>query len=226
MKKALAMALSVVFAMVMTSCSSEKQADVKDGNMDEAQTTVANSNGGETTDVEPAINEGKETHDRTSDSNILVVYFSRTGNTEELALYAADYCGADVFEIEAKIPYTDEDIDYGNSESRTSIEQNDTSSRPEIVGTVANMDQYSMIILAYPIWWGQAPRIVDTFLESYDFSNKTIIPFCTSASSDIGTSDDHLHELVSSNVIWVEGKRFAAGTSEETITNWLADYLY
>lgn len=154
-------------------------------------------------------------------NSVLVVYFSVTGNTKQLAKYASDYLNADIFEIEAFNPYTDEDIDYGDPNSRTSIEQNDKTVRPEILNTVENMDSYDVIVLGYPIWWSQAPRIIDTFLESYDFSNKTIIPFCTSASSDIGSSDDYLHSLVDSTTNWKEGKRFAQNASKEEISNWL-----
>lgn len=153
--------------------------------------------------------------------SILVAYFSVTGNTAKLASYAAEYYDADVFVIEAQKPYSDEDIDYMNPDSRTSIEQSDESARPEIAGQIEDMDKYDTVILAYPIWHGQAPRIIDTFLESYDFSGKTIIPFCTSASSDIGASDDNLHALVSAKVNWAEGRRFAADTDKETLIEWL-----
>ena len=159
----------------------------------------------------------------TETADVLVAFFSRTGNTKPLAEYAAEYYDADLYEIVAQEPYSDEDINYSDSGSRTSIEQNDKSIRPEIDGTVENMEQYDTIILAYPIWWGQAPRIIDTFLESYDFSGKTIIPFCTSASSDIGSSDDELYELVSDSVNWIPGKRFAAGSSRDELTQWLEE---
>ena len=154
---------------------------------------------------------------------MLVAYFSRTGNTRPLAEYAADYYGADIYEIVAAEPYTDADIDYSDSGSRTTIEQNDVTVRPEIDGAVENMEQYDTIVLAFPIWWGQAPRIISTFLESYDFSGKTIIPFCTSGGSDIASSDNDLHPLVSDTANWIEGKRFAAGTSKEAVVGWLED---
>lgn len=160
-----------------------------------------------------------------SDVTTLVVVFSVTGNTRPLAEYAAEYLNADFFEIEAAQPYTDEDIDYGNSSSRTSIEQNDLSSRPEIANFIPNMDQYDTIILGYPIWWGQAPRIIDTFLESYDFSGKTIVPFCTSASSGIGSSDTNLHAFTDDSTNWIEGKRFAIGTDQDAFLDWLSGVL-
>ena len=95
------------------------------------------------------------------------------------------------------------------------------SARPAISGKVEDMEQYTTVVLAYPIWWGQAPRIISTFLESYDFNGKTIVPFCTSHSSRIGSSDTNLHSLVDDSVEWKEGKRFAAGTSKSEITGWL-----
>lgn len=157
------------------------------------------------------------------DDKVLVVYFSRTGNTRTLAEYAAQYYSADIYEIVAKVPYTEEDIDYNNSSSRTSIEQNDAAARPEIEGKVDNMADYNVIVLAYPIWWGQAPRIINTFLESYDLAGKTIIPCCTSASSGIGSSAENLHKHTSESVTWVDGKRFAAGASKADIARWLEE---
>ena len=154
----------------------------------------------------------------------LVVVFSRTGNTKPLAQYAADYLDADFFEIEAAVPYTDADIAYYTN-CRADREQSDPSARPEIAGKVNNMSQYSTVVIAYPIWHGQAPKIIYTFLESYDFSGKTIIPFCTSASSPLGTSASNLHALAPDSV-WKDGKRFAAGTSREVIEGWFYNMGY
>ena len=185
--------------------------------------SIADQEDQTTTDAKEKTDISAESTDSETSTNILVAYFSRTGNTKPLAEYAAEYYGADIYEILAEDPYTDEDINYSDSESRTTIEQNDKSVRPEIDGSVENMDQYDVIVLAYPIWWGQAPRIIDTFLESYDFFGKTIIPFCTSASSDIGSSDDELYDLVSDSVTWIQGKRFAAGSSYEEVSAWLEE---
>lgn len=157
---------------------------------------------------------------QTEHKSVLVVYFSRTGNTAPLAKYAAEYLNADIFEIEAAVPYTDADIAYYTN-CRADKEQNDRSARPEIAGTVSGMEKYDTVILGYPIWHGQAPRIIDTFMESYDFDGKTIVPFCTSHSSGIGGSDTYLHGLVKGNVNWKAGRRFAAGTSMETMAGWL-----
>ena len=152
-------------------------------------------------------------------ANILVVYFSATGTTRSLAEYAADILNADLYEIVPEQPYTDADLAYYTG-GRADTEQNDPASRPAISGSAENLDQYDVILLGYPIWHGQTPKIIYTFLESYDFSGKTILPFCTSHSSGIGSSADNLHALVS-GVNWLDGKRFASDTSKEEIEKWL-----
>lgn len=157
--------------------------------------------------------------DKPKQSKPLVVYFSCTGTTEKLANYAAEYLEADIFKIEAAVPYTPQDIAYYTN-CRADREQNDSTARPAIANTV-DISKYDTIILGYPIWHGQAPRIISTFLESYDFSGKTIIPFCTSASSGIGSSDTNLHSLCSKNAVWKAGKRFSSSTSKEEFCQWL-----
>lgn len=167
--------------------------------------------------------DGKADTDIPSDNaaNILVAYFSCTGTTRPLAEYAAEYLKADLYEIRPEEPYTSADLNYSNSSSRTTREQNDPQARPAISGKVENMAQYRTVVLAYPIWWGQAPKIISTFLESYDFAGKTIVPFCTSGSSPIGSSASNLHSLTDSSARWKSGRRFAGGTSRETIIQWL-----
>ena len=152
--------------------------------------------------------------------NILVAYFSRTGNTEKIAEKIVDITGADVFEIEAEIPYTDEDIAYHNSSCRANLEQADKTVRPEISGEIENIEQYDYVFLGYPIWWGEEPRIIDTFLESYDFSDKTVISFCTSGSSGIGTSEKNIRELVPIGE-QLAGKRFEVDSTEDEISDWI-----
>ncbi len=117
-------------------------------------------------------------------TNIFVAYFSATGTTEGIAKHIQTILDADIYEIEAADPYTAADLNY-NSDCRANREQNDPKARPQITGSVTDMNKYDAIFLGYPIWWGQAPKIIYTFLESYDFSGKTIIPFCTSGSSGI-----------------------------------------
>ncbi len=151
---------------------------------------------------------------------VLVACFSATGNTRFLAEYAADILDADLYMITPEEPYTAADLDYSDSGSRTSLEQRDLEARPAISGTVEDMARYDTVLLGYPIWYGQAPRIISTFLESYDFSGKTMVPFCTSGSSGVGSSDDDLHTLAP-GANWMEGTRFAGGTDEAAVELWL-----
>lgn len=152
----------------------------------------------------------------------LVVYFSCTGTTELIAEYVAEILGADIYEIVPENPYTEADLAYYTN-GRADQEQNDPDVRPAVSGGVENMNEYDTIILGYPIWHGQAPRIISTFLESYDFSGKTMIPFCTSHSSGIGSSADNLHALCSESAEWTEGRRFEAGASKESVENWIEE---
>ena len=148
------------------------------------------------------------------DSKILVAYFSCTGTTKSLASYAADILGADLYEIVPEDPYTDEDLAYYTG-GRADQEQDDPDVRPAISGSVENMDEYDTVILGYPIWHGQAPRIISTFLENYDFSQKTIVPFCTSHSSGVGSSTDNLHACCADSAKWKDGMRFGGGTEKK-----------
>ena len=158
-----------------------------------------------------------------SDNNVLVAYFSVTNHTKEIALKAQDYLKSDIFEIVPSQEYTAEDINY-NSDCRANREQNDHTARPEIKYSIEDMSKYDTIVLGYPIWWGQAPKIMYTFVESYDLSNKTIIPFCTSGSSPIGSSATNLAKS-EPNANWLEGKRFPAGASKEDVVSWLDSYI-
>ena len=151
---------------------------------------------------------------------ILVAYFSATGTTETIAQHIAAATGADLYEIVPEVPYTDADLNYGNSSSRTTQEQNDPSARPAISGEVEDMADYDIVFLGYPIWHGQAPRIISTFLESYHFSGKTIVPFCTSHSSGIGSSDTNLHSLAP-DADWLSGRRFGSGAVTSEVRAWV-----
>ena len=155
------------------------------------------------------------------ESKVLIAYFSATNNTEGIANHIKNILGADagLYEIVPEQPYTSADLNY-NTDCRANREQNDASARPAISGRVENMEQYDVIFLGYPIWWGQAPKIISTFLESYDFSGKTIVPFCTSGSSGIGSSASNLHSLAS-NATWLDGQRFSGGASRSTVESWV-----
>ncbi len=140
-----------------------------------------------------------EDNEETSNSdNIAIVYFSATGTTRRVAEYIKDATGGDLIEIEPKEKYTDDDLNYNNTNSRSTREQNDSSVRPEIANTI-DTSSFDVIYLGYPIWWGDAPRIILTFLDTYDLSGKTVIPFCTSGGSGIGSSVSYFSSLWSRN---------------------------
>lgn len=136
----------------------------------------------------------------------LVAYFSASGVTKKLAQTLADAIGADLFAIEPKVPYTRADLNWMDKQSRSTIEMQNPASRPEIAGTCANIADYDTVFVGFPIWWYVAPRIIETFLESYDFSGKTVIPFATSGGSGMGKTEAVLHVLCPDGVNWKSGK--------------------
>ena len=205
MKKILLILLTLCMMIGLAACSGSN-------NSDEAAKT---DNEMASTEEQTSEVEGND-----SENSTLVVYFSVTGNTKGVAEKIADITGADIYEIKAAEEYTDEDIDYDNSDSRTTHEQNDSSARPEIGSDTISLEGYTTIYIGYPIWWGQEPRIMDTFVESYDFDGITMIPFCTSGSSDIGESGQNLADNAGSGN-WIEGKRFDGGASEDEIRTWI-----
>jgi len=138
---------------------------------------------------------------------VLVAVFSASGVTKKVGEEIARIAGADFYEIVPKALYTGADLNWMNKKSRSSVEMNDPSARPEIAGDALDMAEYDTVIIGFPIWWGIAPRIIETFLESYDFSGKTIVPFCTSGGSGVGRSDTALHKNVSGDVKWVKGRQ-------------------
>ncbi len=165
-------------------------------------------------------NDDKGKLDTTDSSKVLVAYFSATGNTEKAAGYIAGATGGTLYEITPAEPYTSADLNYNDSSSRSTREQNDDSARPAIQGSVENMAEYDVIYLGYPIWWGEAPKIIYTFLESYDLSGKTIVPFCTSGSSGIGNSAKNMHSLTD-GATWLAGRRFSSSPSKSEVEEWV-----
>lgn len=150
----------------------------------------------------------------------LVVYFSATRTTKAVAEQIAVLTDADLYEIQAAQPYSEADLNWHDSSSRTTLEQNDKNARPEIGSEAISLDGYTTIYIGYPIWWGEEPRILDTFVEAYDFDGITLIPFCTSSSSGIGRSGQNLAENAGSGN-WLEGKRFGAAPSEDELREWI-----
>ena len=203
MKKTVSILLILVIAFAFAACSA------KTDNLPET-----------TTETPTESTSADLTEDTVPVENIVIIYFSQTGTTKSVAEKIAGITGGDLFEITAAEPYSEDDINWHDDNSRATKEQNDKNARPKIANDTVNLDAYSTIYLGYPIWFGQAPRIMDTFVESHDFDGKTVIPFCTSGSSDIGGSDNYLAGLAKSGD-WLEGKRFAANAAENEIEEWI-----
>jgi len=139
-------------------------------------------------------------------SKTLVAYFSASGVTEKKAKLLAEVTGGDLFEIEPTERYTQADLNWMDKKSRSTLEMNDPSSRPAIAKKVADMDAYDTVYVGFPIWWYVEPSIINTFLESYDFSGKTVIPFCTSGGSGTGKMDSVMHGICKGDVNWKPAK--------------------
>ena len=168
--------------------------------------------------------ETKAEENNMTDKNVLVAYFSATGTTAGVAERLAKALNADLFEIKPSVPYTDADLDWRNKKSRSSIEMDDRSSRPAIADKVSDMSKYNVVFIGFPIWWYREPSIIDTFMESYDFSGKTVIPFATSGGSGMGDSGKIMQSLAPSAKVY-SGKRFSSSVSEEDLKTWAKEWL-
>lgn len=155
-----------------------------------------------------------------SEKKTLVTYFSCSGVTAQAAKKLAETIGADLFEIEPKQKYSNADLDWMNKQSRTSVEMKDETCRPEIAHNVADMDAYEVVYIGFPIWWYVEPKIIDTFLESYDLTGKTMVPFATSGGSGFGNSEKQMKELASAGAVWKKGMMLNGRISQEAILAW------
>ena len=199
----------VILVLSLAACGGNTDTQITQSQPD---TSATQNQPDETTGTaaEPVTNTGKT----------LVVYFSATGTTKGVAEKIAKVTNADIYEIKAAQTYTDADLNWHDSSSRTTKEQNDKTVRPEIASEKLNLDGYTTIYIGYPIWWGEEPRIMDTFAESYDFDGITIIPFCTSGGSGIGRSGKNLEENAGSGT-WLNGERLSSGISEAELQTWI-----
>ncbi|MCI9596742.1 MAG: flavodoxin [Firmicutes bacterium] len=154
----------------------------------------------------------------------LVAYFSASGVTANVAEKLAKEIGAELFEIQPEIPYTNADLNWQDSKSRSSIEMKDTNCRPAIRSKVEDMSQFDVIFIGFPVWWYREPSIIDTFMETYDFSGKTVVPFVTSGGSPVGSSGKNIQDLAPKAKV-EKGKRFSAGASGKTLSDWAAAWL-
>ncbi len=205
-KRLLVMVMSSMMVFALTACG---------GTTASSKNTETNS----ASAAQPTANKTTEPQDK--QGKFLMAYFSCTGNTKSLAETTAKVLNADVYEIRPETPYTGEDLNYNDESTRATVEQKNDNARPALADKNANIAAYDTIVLAYPIWWGQAPRILDTFVESYDFSGKTIVPICTSGGSGIGSSADVLKSHTRGIGNWKQGREFSRSASESEIRDWL-----
>lgn len=154
-----------------------------------------------------------------SNSESVVIYFSATGNTERVAGYIEEITDSDIIEIVPTDEYTSENLNYSDDNCRANQEQNDDNARPDIDNEI-DVASYDTIYLGFPIWWGDVPKIILTFLDTYDLSGKTVIPFCTSGGSGISTSMNTLKNY-NQNINWIDGEQFSSSTSKETVESWI-----
>jgi len=216
--------LSVLVLAFFVSCGdsdNEEKQDQTDGNQETEEQDDAEGNQQDEGNQETEEETNDDEHESQETGKILVAYFSYTGNTKLLAQYAAEVLGADLAEIVPAEPYTAEDTNYNSPDCRARTEYNDPASRPAISGSIENMAQYDTVLIAHPIWYGDAPRIMDTFMEGYDFSGKTLTTFCTSAQSPLGSSAENLKKFAPS-ATWLESRRFEIGSSKEQVSEWLS----
>ena len=211
--KVSALVLMAVMLFALTACGA------KTDNSSQSQTEQQTSAAATEKQSSASSNEQSSATEKAADtssngSKTLVVYFSATGTTKGVAEKIASVTNADTYEISAAQTYTEADLNWNDKNSRTTKEQNDKSVRPEIGSDKVNLDGYSTIFIGYPIWWGEEPRIMDTFVESYDFNGKTMIPFCTSGGSGIGSSGTNLAENAKSGN-WLEGERLSSSSDIE-----------
>lgn len=207
MKKLFSLLLAAAMLLTLAACGTANTG----GTVDEPKNNTA----ADTADPAP-----DDTTPESTGGKVLVAYFSATGHTKTIAEYLQTALDGDLFEIVPQEPYTADDLDWMDKKSRSTVEMNDPKSRPAIAGKAANMAQYDTVFVGFPIWWYQAPRIIETFLESYDFSGKTVIPFATSGGSGMG-GEDILKAACSKETKWLPGKRLSSRESAVSVQKWV-----
>lgn len=202
MKRILIAFLAIALAVAFVACKADTTAQTTNADNTSSQAQTAEKSGKPDTTA--------------SAGKTLVIYFSATGTTKGVAEKIASATGGDLYEITPAEPYSDADLDWHDNASRSTKEQNDKSARPAIANDTAKLDGYDTIYIGYPIWWGEEPRIMDTFVEAHNFEGKTVIPFCTSGGSGIGNSGKNLAELANGGT-WLGGDRLDAGISDSDL---------
>lgn len=241
MKKLLSITMTVFLLAALAACGNNSQPGTSEtaaategqkkpaettkpteiNNTAEPETTSANSSAVSEAPSQTVSNDtDPATENMTTHSAVLVAYFSATGTTKGVAERIAAVTGGDLYEILAADPYTAADLNYNDRSSRSTAEQNDKTARPAIGSENISLEGYTTVYLGFPIWWGEEPRILDTFVEKYNFEGITVIPFCTSGGSGIGRSGPNMEALAGSGT-WLEGKRFSANVSEAELQSWI-----
>lgn len=230
MKKILAILMAYVLLFSLTACGgTENTNEVSSVSTSAGQTAdsseesqpISEANSQETIESESAEQALSETED--NGGGALVVYFSATGNTRSVAETIAELQNADLYEIVPEQPYTDVDLNYSDNSSRATVEQNDKGARPSISGTIENIADYDVIYVGFPIWWGDMPRILYTFFDTYDLSGKTVIPFCTSGSSGISGAVNSIKTLEPEATV-LDGLQISSTNATnpgKAVTDWL-----
>lgn len=216
MKRALFIITSLFLMLALVACGNQKT----DNSVNGSGSSNNVQSGEEENQSENAVPEN-------SDGNVLVVYYSSTGNTKEAAELIAAATGGDLFELVPSDPYTDEDLNWNDENSRVVYEHENPDERavPLVSSVPENFSEYDTVFIGYPIWWGIAAWPVNSFIEANDFTGKTVIPFCTSASSGLGESGELLAEAAGTGN-WLEGRRFSSGVTQSEIEEWLNDLGY
>ncbi len=230
MKKLTAILLSVLLVFSLAACGNNQQATdtTPEPSSEPVSETTSEPEKAEQSSETSSASQS-ENEDNTVDTDVestggktLIVYYSASGNTEEVANYIASATGGDLFEIVPTEIYTNADLDWTDDDSRVSREHDNEDERdvPLVSDTVDNWDEYDTVFIGYPIWWGIAAWPVDGFIKANDFTGKTVIPFCTSSSSGLGESGELLEEMAGTGE-WLEGERFRSGASGETVRSWV-----
>ena len=231
MRKLLSLALAVILGIAFTACSfADKPAQIQPTAAPAEATATPTEPAKEPVQqaseqpqtAEPAVEATAEPTDEPAapHAETLVVVFSATGTTKGVAEKIAKVTGADLYEIIPAEPYTDADLNWNDRNSRSTKEQNDKNARPAIGSETIDLTGYTTIFIGFPIWWGEEPRIMDTFAESYDFTGITLIPFCTSGGSGIGRSGPNMEALAKSGT-WLDGRRLSGNVSESELQSWI-----
>lgn len=219
MKKITSILLALVLIFSFTACSNSSSDSESSTNSAPADTQSTNSAAADTQSTDKSADNDTNS---SSNSKVLVVYYSATGSTKAVAETIANTAGADLFEITPVDPYTSDDLNWTDDNSRVSVEHNDESKRDVELTQVTpdNWDDYDTVFVGYPIWWGIAAWPVNNFVKGNDFSGKTVIPFCTSSSSGLGQSGDLLADMAGTGD-WQDGERFSSGASSSNVESWV-----